>query len=478
MKKILLVLLFLSLTVRSFSQQFSLLNSGTLYDSFENPSQRAFIPDTSKMYAFNFLLPNFNADLALTGDAQASLKSRLFLSKYNNSELKIDDDKFNQAVTNVNIYILMAKVYSSLNGDEELGISWQLKMDGKASFSDESIAALNGPASFNSGKNYTDIFDDRYYYQTYHQISFTYRERINNQLALGFKFSLLAGVEYQKLNIYSSNATFDGVADSVRANLQGTYQAGFIPGQFTSRDYLPTLRSPGAAISAGGTYTTEDNVNIQGNIKDLGFIHWSSRSNTYNFNNSATFLNITSPSREDTIYNGVRSIIHNNAVEGSFTTPIDGRAELSVNKIYYLDDDHQFKYAPTLVASKELFYTGYDVALVNPIQYQKYVVTLTPTYDALTALSMGFQFMMKTPQWEFFVGSDRLFQTVSFTSGALSKSASSIAENPAYTGANFFIGFSLKLGPVIEHHMNASSIPTGEPGFLGRLFGRLFKTYE
>jgi hypothetical protein len=38
------------------------------------------------------------------------------------------------------------------------------------------------------------------------------------------------------------------------------------------------------------------------------------------------------------------------------------------------------------------------------------------------------------------------------------------------------MGFSLKFGPVVEHPMNASSIPTGEKGFLGRLWGRWFKT--
>jgi hypothetical protein len=468
MKKFLLVLLF-----------FSMLNTETLYDSFENPSQRAFIPDTSKMYAFNFFLPNFNADVALKGDAQGSLKSRLFTNMYNNSALKIGDQNYSQAVASANVYILMAKMYSSLNGDEEIGLSWQLKTEGRASFSDESIAALNGPGSFTNGKDYTNILDDRYYYQTYHQISFTYHERINKQLALGFKLSGLLGVQYQQLNVYSSNATFDTAADSARANLQGTYRAGFIPGQFISRDYLPSLRSPGASITAGGTYTTEDNIHIQGAVKDLGFIHWDALSRTYNFDNSATFLNLTSPSREDTIYNGIRKIIHNNSTQGSFTTPIDGHAELSVNKTFYLDDDHQFKYSPTLAVSKELFYTGYDVALVNPIEYQKYSLALTPSYDAVTALSLGLRFMVRTYDWEFFIGSDRLFQTVSTTGEAISKSSQSISQTTSgYSGANIFIGFSLKLGPVIEHHMNASSIPTGEPGFLGRLFGRLFKTYD
>jgi len=37
---------------------------------------------------------------------------------------------------------------------------------------------------------------------------------------------------------------------------------------------------------------------------------------------------------------------------------------------------------------------------------------------------------------------------------------------------------AFRLGPVIEHPMNSSTIPMGEKGFLGRLWGRLFKTGE
>ena len=73
MKKILLISCFLLLAVKGFSQQFSLYNTGTLFDSFENPSQRAFVPDTSKKYAFNFFIPNFNGNFFLTGNAQTSL---------------------------------------------------------------------------------------------------------------------------------------------------------------------------------------------------------------------------------------------------------------------------------------------------------------------------------------------------------------------------------------------------------------------
>ncbi|MDR3696023.1 DUF5723 family protein [Mucilaginibacter sp.] len=478
MKKFLLVLFFLLFSVRIFAQQFSLYNTGTLYDSFENPSQRAFIPDTSKMYASNFLIPNFNANLFLSGDAQATLKNRAFLNKYNNTALQIGKGKYNRVNENVNAYLIMLKMFSSLSGDEEMGFSWQMKSDGKGALTDESIAALNGTQSFTSGQNYTDIFNSNYYYQTYHQISFTYREKFNKQVAFGVKISALLGISYQKLNINGSQATFDKTGDSAVVALRGKYYSGYIPGKFIVRDYLPNLRSPGAAISMGATYRTEDNFILQGNIKDLGFIHWSSRSSYYNFNSSASIYGLTTPQREDSIYNKISKIVHTNQVTGSFTSPIDGRAEFSVSKSFWIDDNHMFKYSPTAVVSKELFYPGFIGALVNPFKYEKYSLTLTTTYDDLKIFNLGAQFMMQTPNWEFFIGSDKLTHSMALAGDQLNKKSADINQNGSYTGADFFIGFSLKLGPVIEHPMNASSIPMGEKGFLGRLLSRWFKTKD
>jgi hypothetical protein len=477
MKKYLLFFCFLLFTVKLFAQQFSQYNTGTLYDSFENPAQKAFITDSSKQFASNFLIPNFNFNFFLSGDAQATLKNRLLLNQYNNSALQINQDKYNLANANANSYWLMIKMFTSLKGDVEMGISAQTRAEGKGLFSDESIAAFNGTQSF-SNETYNNIFNSNYYYQTYNQISFSYREKIDKQFSFGFKVSTLLGVEYQKLDITSSKATYDRIKDTVGVTLGGTYAEGFTPGHESNRDYLPTFRNPGAAISIGTMYRTEDAFIIQANIKDLGFIHWSSRSHVYNFDNSAVIKGISTPAREDSIYNKVYGIIRGNALGESFTTPIDGRAEISVNKSFWLDDDKMFKYSPTLVASKELFYPGFIGALVNPVQYQKYILTLTATYDDLETFNLGAQIMVKTPNFEFYLGSDKLTQTASLASDVLNKNSPNVSENSAYTGADFFIGFAIKFGPLIEHPMNASSIPTGEKGFLGRLWGRLFKTYN
>jgi len=474
MKKILLVFLLLSFSVKIFGQQFSQYNTGSLYDSFENPSQKAFITDSSKQFASNFLVPNFNANFFILGNAQATLKNRAFNNKYDNSALLINQGKYNHVNANVNAYVIMFKMFSSLNGDVELGFAAQTKMEGKGIFTDESIALLNGSGSF-SGTDYSNIFNNNFHFQSYHQISFTYKEKINKQFTFGAKLSALLGIQYEELNIKSSQIVFDKANDSAILGLNGTYYTNYIPGHLTPRDYLPNFRNPGAAISLGATFRTEDSFYIQGNIKDLGFIHWSSRSHAGAFNDITTINGLSEKGREDSVYNAVSKIIHGNAVQTSFNTPIDGRAELSVHKKFWIDDNKTFQYLPTLIASKELFYPGFTGALVNPFQYKKYTLTLTTTYDDLKLFNLGAQFMVQTPNFEFYIGSDKVAQTGSLIHSQLSKGSQSF-QNSGFTGADFFLGFSLKLGPVIEHPMNASTIPTGEKGFLGRLWGRIFKT--
>ncbi|WP_428330926.1 DUF5723 family protein [Mucilaginibacter sp.] len=475
MKKILLAFCLLLLSSTIFAQQFSQYNTGTLYDSFENPSQKAFITDSSKQFAFNFLVPNFNTNFYVTGNAQSTIKNRVFNYKYDNSALQVGQGRYNHANLNANAYVLMLKMFTSLNGDVEMGFSWQIKGEGKSIFTDETAAVFNGTTSFKNN-SYANIFNDNFYFQSYHQFSYTYREKIDKQFAFGFKLSVLSGIQYEKVNITNSSIAFDKLNDSAVVALQGVYHSSYIPGHLTPRDYLPNFRNPGASITMGGSFKTEDGFLIQGNVKDLGFIHWSSRSSIYNFDDTRSIRGLSTRGREDSIYNSVYKIIHSNQTIGSFTTPIDGRAEISVYRSYFIDQNNEFTYSPTLIASKELFYPGFTAALVNPFQYKKYVATLTATYDDMKLFNLGAQFMLKTPNFEFYIGTDKLAQSVSLLGSELNKSTNQTFQNGSFTGADFFLGFAVKFGPVIEHPMNSSTMNTGEKGFFGRLWGRIFKT--
>jgi len=468
MRKVLLISCLLLITTKLFAQQFSQYNTGTLYDSFENPSQRSFIPDSSRQYASNFLFPNIDASFYLTGDAQQTLKTRLIDYHYQNSALQIGNgNKFNYVNVNANAYTVMFKIFTSLNGDAELGFFSQTKLEGSGAFTDESIALLNGSDGFKDG-TYNNILNSNYHDQVYNVYGTSYREQITKQFAFGIKFGYVSGISTQNVKIDQSSVFFDKTADTAALTLQGTNR------KTASVNFNP-LRNPGLDVSIGTTYKTQDAFIIQANVKDLGFIHWNTGAETFDFDNEQSIYDLTSPAREDNVFTVYKHIIVQGKTVQSFTTPLDGRGELSASKLFWVDDDYTVKYSPTLIASKELFYNGFTAALVNPVQYRNYTVSVTTSYNDMRLFDFGGQFMIKSPNAEFFIGSDRIFQSGRMFVASVLKNQNQVNEMGSFTGSSLFIGFSLKFGQVIEHPMNASTIPMGDQkGFLGRLWDKVF----
>lgn len=66
-KRYLILSLFLILSTQIKAQQYGLFNTKTLFDAFENPAQKAFVLDSSRQYASNFLLPYFGLNAANKG---------------------------------------------------------------------------------------------------------------------------------------------------------------------------------------------------------------------------------------------------------------------------------------------------------------------------------------------------------------------------------------------------------------------------
>jgi len=467
MKVFLLGFFLLFFTPGLFAQTYSQYNTGTLFDSFENPSQKSFIPDSSRMFATNFLIPNFDGNFSLSGNAQQTLKSRAFNGYYNNKNLVIGPgNNYNYLNGNANAYELMFKIFTSLKGNTEVGFFIQTKASATGTITDESVALFDGSASF-PNNSYSNVFNSRYSYQLYNQVGFTYREQINTQLAFGIKLAYVSGSYYDGVTIDQSNIDYDKANDTATLYLQGVNHK-------TNLSNERLFKNPGMSTSIGATYVTEDKFIIQGNIKDLGFIHWNRFTEEFNFNNSATIYDLTSADRETAAYDAYNSITETNGKVTSFSTPLDGTAELSVSKSFWVDNDDLIKYSPTLIASKQLFYNGFTGVWVNPFKYQNYTVTLTTSYDNLKLFNLGAQFMVQSPNAEFFIGSDKLSQSTNLLKSALN-SHTAISETGAFTGGDIFLGFSMKFGPVIEHPMNASVIPLGvEKGFLGRMWDKLF----
>lgn len=478
MKKGLLVCFFFLIGVKVFGQQFAQYNTGSLYDSFENPAQRAFIPDTTKQFAFNFFIPNFNTNFYVTGNGQAALKTRAFESYYNTANLEIGNGAYNRINLNSNSYLIMFKLFASENGDQEAGFSLSTKAEVRGVATDESIALFNGFRRLTNA-NYANIFNDQLFFQAYHQISFTYREQLTKQFAFGVKFSALSGLAYRKVNVYQSSISLDQANDAATLSLQGTTYASSTAGQSNARKILPSFRNPGAAISIGTSYRDESGYKWQLNLKDLGFIRWSNQSLISNFTGSKTFNNFSSSDREKTITNGLDSLTTGSQLKKGFTSPTNGLLELSINKSYWLGDGENLKFSPTLVGSKEVFYPGFTAALVAPVQYNHFIGTLTASYNDLKLFNLGLQFMVKKDNSEFFIGSERVIQTGYLLGNAIHAATDPgqtqvVVNQGRFTGMDFYIGVSFKFGALIERQLNSSSIPDGDKGFVGKIWDSIF----
>lgn len=478
MRKYLLICCFFLATIKAFGQQFALYNTGTLYDSFENPSQRAFIPDTTKQFAFNFLIPNFGANFLFSGNGQQALISRAFHSYYNTANLVTGQGAYNRLKANANDYVFMFKVFTSESGDQEIGVALNTRAEGRGIITDESISFFNGFIKFPQNA-YANIFNDDYQVQAYHQLSFTYRERVDRRLSVGFKLSALAGLYYNQMHISQSSVTFNKAQDQARLLLSGDYQASNQANQSTFNTIFPVFVNPGASITMGATYFDERGFKWQGYIKNLGFISWSSKSYTNSFVGTALVHDFSSSQRETIITNSVDSLAQKGKGHHSFVTPTNGLLELSINRTFWLDEEGKIRFSPTLIGSKELFYNGFTAALNAPVQLGKHSIALTSTFDELKLFNLGLQYMQKSDNAEFFIGSERLFATGSFLSAALKKEPSTQVQTPTpikpFTGMDFYIGASFKFGPLIERQMNSSGIgPQGDKGFLGKMWDRLF----
>jgi len=478
MRKHLLICCFFLITIKAFGQQFALYNTGTLYDSFENPSQRAFIPDTTRQFAFNFLIPNFDANLYVTGHGQQALKTRAFHSYYNTANLTTGQGNFNHLNANANDYIFMFKIFTSEKGDQEMGVSLNTRFEGRGLATDETISFFNGFTQFPDNV-YANIFNSNYRFQAYHQISYTYREQVDKRLSIGFKVSALAGIQYHQLDIKRSSVTFNRSLDQAKLSFAGTSRASSQANETEFEKAFPLFINPGASVSIGTTYIDDNGFKWQGNIKNLGFISWASKSLTNTFAGTATIDGFSTADRENIIKNSIDNITEANQHKHGFITPTNGLLELSINKSWWLDDEGTVKFSPTLIASKELFYNGFTAALVAPVQLGKHNIALTTSYNEVKLLNLGLQYMKKSDNTEFFVGTDRLFSTVSLISDAftLDKEEQKQMKTPikAFTGMDFYIGASFKFGPLIERRINSSSVaPAGDKGFLGKIWDSLF----
>ena len=451
---------------KAFTQQFSLYNSRTLYDSFENPSQRAYQVDTSRRFAFNFFIPTISINSSFSGPAQNAFKTLLYDGMFNGRDITIGDNKLNNITLNSNNYVAMLRMLKSVKKYKEIGLAWQIRNDGRVKVSNEIFAVFDDYRIFNSS-SLQDIFNLNGYNQSYHQFSFTYRQNYTRRLAIGAKLSLLSGISYTSLKVRKSEINLDESADVIDISLQGTLRSNFKFDNFQREMVNPNFKNPGLSISVGTSYKLRDGWFVLGNLKDIGFIKWSKDSYEYNFNTGKIFIdNASNQSADNRLADSLDKNISATSINKSYVSALNGKAEILINKDFG-------NYRPNLILSKSIYYKGGDIALVNNYHYKNYVLTGMADYNTNGFLQLGGQLMIKTPNVELYMGSDHLIKSLQMLK-TFTKNETIYPSG--YTGVSFYMGFALKFGRVLEHPLNATQIPgfikDPKKGFIKRLIGK------
>jgi len=451
---------------RTFAQQFSLYNSRTLFDSFENPSQRAYQVDTSKRFAFNFFIPVISINSSFSGPAQSAFKTLLYDGMFNGRDITIGENKLNTIALNSNNYVAMLRMLKSVKKYQEIGLSWQIRNDGRARLSNEIFAVFDDYRIFNSS-SLQDIFNLNGYNQSFHQFSFSYRQNYTKRMAIGAKLGLLSGISYTSLKVRQSEINLDESADVIDVSLRGTLRSNFKFDNFQREMVNPNFKNPGFSFTAGASYKLRDGWFVLGNLKDIGLIKWSKDSYEYNFNTDKIFIdNASNQTADNRLADSIDKNISSTSMNKSYVSILNGKAEILINKDFG-------NYRPNLILSKSIYYKGGDIALVNNYHYKNYVFTGMTDYNTNGFLQLGGQFMVKTPNVEFYMGSDHLIKSFEI----LKTYAKNESTYPSgYTGVSFYMGFALKFGKVLEHPLNATQIPgfikDPKKGFIKRLSGK------
>jgi hypothetical protein len=470
MKRSLFILLCCLALVKPSLSQVSLYNSRTLFDSFENPAQKAFYTDSSKQFAFNFFFPTISLSASASGTAKNTLKGMIFNNLNDSENLPIDGNKYTHFASNTNVYLLSFKWFKRVKYQQEAGFAWQIRNDSWAKISNPTFSIFD---TFNRfpDNSYTNIFNNKGYQQTFHQFAFTYRENFTKTVGLGVKLSLLSGIAYSSANITSSDINIDRISNQYSANFAGTFRSTTIADTAVNQAVLPTFKNPGIAFTASANFRFKKGWMVLANVKDLGFIHWNKNSTeVYRLNKSINMSQANANNADKRLADTISSIFSNSTYQNEgFYSPMNGKLEVLVSKNFGA-------YHPNVLLSKNIWYPGGQVTLINNFLLKNHVLSLTPSYNFLNFMNMGGQYLYKTPNFEFFIGSDQLFQTIQFAKGAINSDATAVKGNGLSMG--FYMGLSAKIGRLMEHPLNANRIPGIEQpkdsknSFFRKVFGK------
>ncbi len=439
--KLLASIILLPLAVKC--QQIALTHTGTQFDAFENPVQRSFQTGLSRKYAIN-LLPAANIFLYFKGgSAESAFKKLIFTRSFYGRDIKnLGAGETNHLNLNGGFYLFSFRIFKTVKYNRELGFSLKFNEEANVKITNESLALVDSYQNFQKS-TYSGILNNKGFNQSYWQLSANYRENHNDRWAFGGKISLLSGLTYNKINTESSQLQInsDGSYDTY---LKGSYKSSFGNGDFHFRYLYPNLRNVGLGISGGTSYTSKKGAYLTFNIKDLGFIHWSKNSSVYKVDNMI-HVDAGSNNSYNQFFNEFGAIIDSTESKKGFSSPINTKIELAGSQTFDF-------YTPVFVISKSAFQNEGQIALLNNFKKNAFIFSINGIYDLNTKWNLGTQLLIKSPNAEFYIGSEQVLPSYQFVKGYLKKDGEIGSGIPR---ANFYIGLNVKFGRKMQTIGNA-----------------------
>lgn len=467
MKKFLLALVaFLGLQTAQ-AQQYALFGSKTMFDAFENPSQKSFTLDSSRKFSSNFFLPYFGANAINKGQSKFAIRKLSQEGVYDTESIPIGTGENNLFFENSNIYVAAFRLFKSYKYQKEMGFAWQIRSDAHVDYTNETLVIFEDYRRFNQGQEYFDIFNTKGYQQTYHQFSFTYRENWDKRLAFGAKVSLLSGIAYNKLRVTDSYFYIDPATEDLYLGLAGSYYGSFSrTDEVNKKMLIPNFKNPGLSLSFGTNYTTKKGLFLMTHVKDLGFIWWRNNTKSATINQIDQIEN--SRFGQDYTNEQIKDIFRAAEQSKKFLAPTNAKIDVYASKRFGF-------YKPAFAISKNLFYKGGDVAFINEFTVNNFSGSVTPLYNLNNVAMLGVQAKYQTPNFEVFLGTDNLIATSFQTIGTIKKDAT-VGSGP--NGASFYMGVGIKFGNVVNHPQFSDTMPGIDDKAEGSFFKNLFSIFK
>lgn len=419
--------------------------------------------------AFNFFIPTITINASASGSASPAFRPLIYDGVINADNIPIGENKFNTVAFNTNTYIIMLRWLHTVKKSQEIGLSWQVRDDGRIKATNETLAIFDDYDLFNNTTSAKGFFNNKGYNQSYHQFSLSYRQDLTKRFSIGAKGSLLSGITHTSFKVTESDVAIDQEEDIIGVSVIGNLRSSFKFDNFDSQAIKPKFKNPGLSFTAGASYKFRNGWFLMGNLKDLGFIKWNKESYEYNFDASnIVIVNASNSSADNRLADSLDKRISNSSTNRSYFSLLNGKAEVLLNKNYG-------NYQPNLILSKSVYYEGADIVLTNNYHYRNFVFTASADYNTSKYLGVGGQFMIKSPNAEFFLGSDQLFKTLKLIKESRKDTG---PYSSGYAGMSFYMGFGMKFGRVLEHPANANFIPGFNEPWATRFFKGIFKKKE